>query len=229
MIRRPSTLTDALLGLALTAIVATGCGGSASSPSGSGPAGSPEASTQASAEVSVPPSQPSTTEPDVSASPTDNLGFQHVNAALEDTLPSVIGNVQLEKMSLPLTTYLASSNGGDKVLYAPWLVKLGKTPDEVDIALATDLTDTENFLEQAIQVPDATATSLRDTFEQVARDKKWPVASRSVGDKSLLVVIDPTSTNAGMSTAHVYASKNVMYLIVTDDANLLVEAVARLP
>jgi len=61
--------------------------------------------------------------------------------------------VTLEKFSLTLSAYIASTTGGDKALYAPWLVKFGKTPDDVNMAVAADLTGQENFILHAIDVP----------------------------------------------------------------------------
>jgi hypothetical protein len=167
------------------------------------------------------------------ASPTDNLGLQHVDAALEAKLPNIIGNVQLEKMSLPLSTYIASSQGGDKALYTPWLVGFGKTPDQVNIAIAADLTQTENFFEQAVEVPGATAATLSDSFAAEARAKNWPVSTKLESSglpKTVLEIIDPAVRDAGgLGTAYVYAHGDVLYIVVTDDPALLIEALIKLP
>jgi len=77
----------------------------------------------------------------------------HVNASLEGKLPGMIGGVTLCTLSMPLSTFIASTKGGDSVLYTPWLAKFGKTPDQIDLAATVDLTQTLNFHEQAIEVP----------------------------------------------------------------------------
>jgi hypothetical protein len=241
MSRRPSQLAALLLPVVAAAVLVAGCGSSASptaqpdlesaapstagSPSSAGsdstvPSGSPAVSGSGPAASAV-------------ASPTDNLGLQHVDTALEGKLPNIIGNVQLEKMSLPLSTYIASSQGGDKALYTPWLVGFGKTPDEVNVAIATDLTQTENFFEQAIEVPGATAAVLSSSFSAEARARNWPVSTllESSGlPKTVLQITDPEVNAAGgLGTAYVYASGDVLYIVVTDDASLLVEALIKLP
>jgi hypothetical protein len=154
-----------------------------------------------------------------------------VNAALEDKLPDTIGGIELEKFSMPLSTYMASSKGGDKVLYTPWLVKFGKNADDIDLAVATDLTKTENFFVQAIEVPGVDAAALSSGFAQVARNNKWPVTPRSKGlPKSVLEIVDPaTDASGGLGTAYVYASGDVLYIVVTDDVSLLLEALIKLP
>jgi hypothetical protein len=179
------------------------------------PASSPSASGSALPSVS----------PSPSLSPSPDLGLPHVDAALEDKLPGTIGGIQLEKFSMPLSNYMASSNGGDKVLYTPWLVKFGKSPDQIDLAEANDLTQTENFFVQAIQVPGVDAASLTGGFASAARNEKWPVTPKSVAATSVLEIVDPaTDAAGGLGTAYVYARGDIMYIIVTDDESLLVEA-----
>jgi hypothetical protein len=153
-----------------------------------------------------------------------------VNAALEDKLPSVIADIQLEKFSMPLSTYIASSNGGDTVLYVPWLVAFGKTPDDIDLAVAADLTQTENFHAQAIEVPGEDATALSNGFADAARKQKWPVNVRTVGPKTVLEIVDTATADAGgLGTAYVYAKGDVLYVVVTDDPALLLEALIKMP
>ncbi|MGD0863617.1 MAG: hypothetical protein ABSA21_12840 [Candidatus Limnocylindrales bacterium] len=233
MIRRPSPFFTSLLGVGLAVASLAGCGGNAATPT---PAATPTARPTATAT----PAETSTAEPTASGtvapsglpspSPTQDLGLPHVNAALEDELPDIIGGIQLEKFSMPLSTYIASSNGGDKVLYTPWLVKFGKTPDDVDLAVAVDLTQTENFFVEAIQVPGISQTALSDGFASVARGKGWPVAAKSVGPYSV-TEIDDTATDAagGLGTAYVFAKGDVLFIIVTDDPSLLLEALIKLP
>ena len=181
------------------------------------PASSPSASGSA-----LPSTSPNAS---LSPSPSPDLGLPHVDAALEDKLPGTIGGIQLEKFSMPLSNYMASSNGGDKVLYTPWLVKFGKSPDQIDLAEANDLTQTENFFVQAIQVPGVDAASLTGGFASVARNEKWPVTPKSIAATSVLEIVDPaTDAAGGLGTAYIYARGDIMYIIVTDDVSLLVEA-----
>lgn len=231
MIRRPASSASALLGIGLAAVFAAGCG--SATVTASPTATQTVLPTPMAAATTTPASSPSASgsaSPSVSPSPSPDLGLPHVNAALEDKLPGVIGGITLEKFSMPLSTYMASSKGGDKALYTPWLVKFGKNPDQIDLAVAADLTQTENFFVQAIQVPGVDAASLTGGFASVARNEKWPVNPKTIATKSVLEIVDPaTDAAGGLGTAYVYAKGDIMYIVVTDDASLLVEALILLP
>ncbi len=214
MSRRPvSILTSVSVSLAL---VVAACGSSTPTPTPS-----PQPTVPA-----TPTSLPSDTPiPSPTPTPEPTLPLAHIDAPLEDKLPNVIGGVQLVKFSLPMSTYIASSSGGDKTLLVPWLVKFGKTPDDVNIAIAADLTQVGGFFEQAIQVPGANAISLTGNLGDVARSKDWPTATRDVGGKTLLEVVDPAIQSAGGDgSAYFYASGNVLYIFVTSDDALLLQA-----
>jgi hypothetical protein len=184
------------------------------------PSASVEASPSSSAEASTLPSP----------SPTQGLGLPHVDAALEDLLPNTVGGIPLQKFSVPLSTYIASSSGGDKDLLSPWVIHFGKTADEIDLAVATDLTEQINFFVQAIQVPEAKAADLTGEFARQARQAGWPVTGRTVVGRIVLEITDPVAEAAGgLSTGYVLASGDVMFIVVTDDVSLLVECLIKLP
>ena len=141
-----------------------------------------------------------------------------------------MGNVTLEKFSQPLSSWIASTKGGEKALYAPWLVKFGKTPDDVDIAIAADLSQQESFRVDAIEVPGADAATLMSDFGAVASNAGWPVHAQTLALKTVLEITDPTAASAGiLGIGYVYAQGDILYTIVTDDASLLVEALIKLP
>ena len=218
MSRRPvSILASVSVSLAL---VVAACGSSTPTPS-------PTPSPQPTVPATPAPSPSETPIPSPTPTPEPTLPLAHIDAALEDKLPNNIGGVQLVKFSLPLSTYIASSSGGDKTLLVPWLVKFGKTPDDVNIAIAADLTQVGGFFEQAIQVPGANAISLAGNLGDVARSKDWPTATRDIGGKTLLEVVDPAIQSAGGDgIAYFYASGDVLYIFVTsDDAQLLQAAI----
>jgi hypothetical protein len=218
-----------LLCLSLAGIVGAGCAGNGPTPTPTPIRATARPSGTAAPTATVAPSV--STVPTASPTPAPTLPLPHVNAALEDKLPGIIGEVELEKFSWPVSTYVASLKGsGDSSLYTPWLVKFGKTTDDVDMAIAADLTQTEKFSVHAIEVPGASATSLASEFAAVARSKKWPVNTSMIGPKTLLEVVDPvTDAAGGLGTAYVYASGDVLYEIITDDSALLLEAVIKLP
>jgi hypothetical protein len=145
-----------------------------------------------------------------------------------------VGNVALSKFSVLLSAYVASTSGSASALFAPWLLKFGKTTADVDIAIATDLRPTGgiNFVAFAVEVPGASAIALSQGYANVAGAAGWPVRSVSlVHDKATLEVIDPVAKAAGSTlfAGYVYAYNDVLYTITSDDANLVLEALIKLP
>jgi hypothetical protein len=226
MSRRPGSFLMTLFGIGVAGLFVAACGEAITTPS---PTAQATPGPTATATGSSTPS--GSVVPSPSPVPTADVGLPHVNAALEDNLPETIGGVDLSKLSMPLSTFIASYKAGANVLYTPWLVKFGKTPDEIDIAVASDLLQTENFVVQAIQVPGVDAASLLGEFAAVARQNKWPVTPpKTIGPKSVLEIMDPaTNAAGGLGTAYVYANADVLYLVVTDDPSLLLEALIKLP
>jgi hypothetical protein len=214
-----------VLGVILAVAFVAGCGTATSTPAptrSTVPAVSTAPTASGSAVVSGSAAAPG------SASPCDSsgLGLAHVDAALEDLLPSTIGGVCLEKFSLVLSAYVKSPpTGGDKSLYAAWLVKFGKTPDDVNLAITADLAQppTINFNIHAIKVPGVAAATLSSTFGEVARAANWSVASHPnyVAGQTILEITDPATGHVG----YVYSKGEVLYAIITDDQSLLTETV----
>ncbi len=153
MIRRSKTPLAGLLGIAVAASIVAACGTStatagptteiAGSPSPVSAVASASADASYVAAASAYASASASAAADSCSSP--DIGLPHASAALEDLLPSTIGGVELCKFSLTVSAYVASTTGADNALYLPWLVKFGKTPADVNMAVATDLTQTENF------------------------------------------------------------------------------------
>jgi hypothetical protein len=216
-----------LVTLAGTAGLAAGCGADSAGPT-SGPTApvSPSAAASASASASLAASASAS----AGASPTLSLGLPHVDAALENRLPGTIGGVDLQKLSLPLSTYIASSKGGDKALLGPWAIHFGKTADEINVAVATDLTEQIDFFVQAIQVKGEKPDGLTGELTRLARQDGWPVTGRTVASRAVLEITDPVMEAAGgLATAYVLAVGDVMYVVVTDEPAYLVECLIKLP
>ena len=238
MIRRSSSILPMLLGAAFAAILLTGCAPATTSPTATRRAtpvttapGSLAQSASASSAASAAASASASAS--ASAAASDPLGLPHFDKALEATLPSFIGNVQMAKFSLQLLAYMNSNPGaGENSLYTPWLVKFGLAPSEVPIAIATDLrTNGLNFVIHAIRVPGATATALASGFADVAAKAGWPVKSVSiVKEKPTLEIIDPAAKAAGsLYAGYVYAKDDVLYTVISDNPTLILEALIKLP
>src|SRR5664280_1781339 len=242
MIRLSRATIRTILGVALATTLVAACGNatatatptsvrtaapSASAGKSAGPSASSSASPLGSASMAAPTAEPTQ---DISAV------LHHSDAQLETLLPGIIGGIDLEKLSMPLSTYMASETCtaatpcGDKALYTPWLVGFGKTPDDATLAVATDLTTTENVIIQAFRVPGIDGTKLSSAFGAEARKAGWPVSPKTVAAKSVQEVIDPARQSLDLlSIGYVYAKDDVMYIIITDDPALLVEALIKLP
>jgi hypothetical protein len=256
MFVRSRSMPIAMAGLALAAILVSACAGSATpsgspapsshpSPGASSPSGSPSTSSKpsssgsaaasSSANASAPASAPASGASG-SASPLSSpdcisaLNLPHADPALEAILPCTIGNVNLERFSLKLSDYIASSSGGERDLYAPWLVQFGLTPSDVNMAVVADLTQQENLVIHAIGVPGAADDKLASEFADQGRKAGWSVASRTVAKRPLFEMVDPAAGAAGnASLGYVFASNHVLYAVITDDPSLLVEALIKLP
>jgi len=242
MIRRSRATLRTLLGAALATTLVAACGNatatatppsartaapSASAVKSAGPSASSSASLLGSASMAAPSEEPSL---DISA------GLAHYDAKFETLLPGVIGGIPLSKTSMPLSTFMASeicdaSNPcADKALYTPWLVGFGKTPDDATFAAATDWTKTEKILIQAFKVPGIDGTKLSSAFVAEAQKAGWPVSPKKVGDRYVQELIDPARQNLDLlSIGWVYAKNDVMYIIITDDPALRLEALIKLP
>jgi hypothetical protein len=238
MNRLSSRTTAALFGVLMAGALVAGCGSTKASPaaqsasSSAGPAVTASASPSAVTSASPSGSQPASPAASASVQATDPLA--HVNAKLEDQLPDTIQNVPLTKFSLILSAYIASPPaGGDKALYPGWLVKFGKTPAEVDMAIAFVASDQIDFNARAIAVPGVSAASLSSGFEQVAKNAGWSVKSYPnlmLTGKTVLEMIDPAATAGPTGGAgYVYARDGVLYEIVTSDQALLQDALIRMP
>ena len=240
MIRRSSATLSTLLGAALAIVAVAGCGSATVTPapaSSAAPAHSPSGTSRPSAAAAASSAPSGSAAASGSASPSaasgcgsTDLGLAHIDAALEDLLPSTIGGVCLAKFSFVLSAYIASPPiGGDKDLYAPWLLKFGKTADDVNMAVTADLSQPPkvNFNVHAIKVPGVTAATLSSSFGEVARAAGWPVASHPdyLPGKSLLEITNRATGHLG----YVYSRGDVLYTIITDDQSLLNEALFKLP
>lgn len=246
MISRFRATLSTLLGAALVAAFLAGCGNAATTArpsavpnSGSSAATNPSLATGAtvpggtaaltsSAPGTTPGASGSVGPCDPTALATDPLSLPHKSAKLEDLLPTIIGGVCLQKLSFTVQAYMDSTTGGDNALYPAWLVKFGKTPADVTMAIAVDFTGQETFNAHAIEVPGADAATLSSSFADVARKAGWPVVSLpnwgSTG-KTILAITNP----ADGLVADVYAKGDILYTIITDDSSLLLQTLIHLP
>jgi hypothetical protein len=218
-----------MLAASLITVVMAGCGGASATPS----ATTRPVQTPAQSSASKSPAAPSGSAAgsSVGASPSatdDSLSLPHADSKLEALLPKELGGAALQSYSVALSVYLASATGGDSVLYTPWLVSMGKTAQEVTMAVATDVTRTENVIVEAFAVPGVSDAKIASAFGDAATGKGWKVSSGSVAQKACLEIVDPSPTG-DLSTGYAYAKAGVLYVVVTDDPALLLAAYIHLP
>lgn len=236
MIRRPSPLAAAFLGACLASVLVAGCDAGTAGPTATPtqtttqtPAATPTASSSVQP-TATPSGSGAQTSP--SATATDEWwNGPHVNTKLEDMLPDVlVGDVPLWKTSVTMANYLSGSSSGTKSVYTAWLVKLGKAPEDVDIAAATDLTEEWHIVILAIEIPNSTSVDLAAAFGAEAKSAGWPVAAKQIGTRSVLEIVDPKgdATN-GRDIAYVYSKENVIFFVITDRVDLLATALLQLP
>jgi hypothetical protein len=164
-----------------------------------------------------------------SPSPTDYVvQWPHADAKLEAKLPTELGGVPLQSYSVALSLYLASTTSGDSVLYTPWLVSMGKTSQEVTMAVATDAGRTVNVIIQAFAVPDVADSKIISAYSDAAISKGWKAVTATVAQKSCVEVVDPNPSGS-LSVGYAYAKGGVLYVVVTDDPAVLLEAFIHLP
>jgi hypothetical protein len=229
MVRRFERFSSTLAGLGLAAVLAAGCGGTTSTATPIGTAShAPSVSTQPGGTVDGSAGHSSSA---ASPNATQTYPLAHVDAALEDKLPSMVGGVTLTKWSMPVSSYIASVTGGDSVLYAPWLVKFGKTPDEVDMALAQDFSGHENANLRAIQVAGSNPTQLSAGLSDVATKAGWPTKTVTSLPKTPVLqikdpTVDPTKTP---NTAFVFVEGDIVFFVISDDLSVVIQALAALP
>jgi hypothetical protein len=208
-----------------------GCGGSASpSPAPATPTVTASASASATPSPAPTPS-PADTSEQASPSPSDAWwNGPHVNAKLEDKLPSnlAIGDITLWKTSVTLASYLSGARSGLRNVYTSWVVKLGHAPEDVDLAAAIDLLDWQIVI-LAIEVPGASA-DLAASFGAEAKANGWPVTPVRIGARSLLEITDPEGEQGrSLATAYVYSNDDVAFFVITDQEDLLLGALMQLP
>jgi hypothetical protein len=228
MIRRFGPLNKALVGVGLATMLTASCGGT--TPTSTSPQPASHAPTISAGPSGTAGASAGQSSPAVTATPGQTYPLAHVDAALEDQLPSIIGGVTLTKWSMPVSSYIASVTGGDTVLYAAWLVKFGKTPDEVDMALAQDLSGHEVANLRAIQVPGASATALVSGLADVAKKTGWPNETVTSLSRPVLQITDPTvDPTKTANKAFVYAKGDIVFFVISDDPAVLIEALSKLP
>ena len=245
MISTSGAGTRILVGAVLAGLVVAGCGGATASPSAAARTAGPVAQVSSSAHSSATafataPVAPSDSgplaSPSADATQDVSAGLPHSAAALEKTLPGSINDTPLSKVSMPLSTYMASEQCtsdnpcADKALYTPWAVGFGKTPDDVTFAAATDFTKTQSILVQAFELTGVDGAKLGSAFADQARKAGWAVSQKTVADKTVEELVDPARKNLDLlSIGYLYTSGNAMYIVSTADTLILVECLLKLP
>jgi hypothetical protein len=147
---------------------------------------------------------------------------------LEKMLPSELGGEPLAKVSWPLDLLLRSTKTGDAKLYEAWTSALGADPLAVRFATATNYAD-RKVLVSALQVPGDSTDRLKAAFKQAATAVDWPLQEETIVGKPVMRVADTTASDPNNAIAYAYAKGDTLFVVVTDDASILAEALLKLP
>lgn len=151
----------------------------------------------------------------------------NADPALEAMLPGKVGQYDLLVWSAALTDYMRSSTGEDRSLYQAWMDRLNVASDDVTMAVAMDTTATRAITILALKPKGADTSKIDLAFQEALKQVHWSFGHRQVAGttKLLTEATNPTTKRVG----YIYASKGILFIILTDELPLLTEALILLP
>ena len=142
---------------------------------------------------------------------------------LEAALPGTYQGVTLDKTSFSGTALLATTSQSNKDLLA--LVQaLGKTPDDLSFAVASDSTNKLGIIFGAYRIKGADATAWSAGLYQIA-EKGTPgstATDANLGGRAVKRVTDPTSPQV----TYAWPKGDILYIVVTTTDALAGPAIA---
>jgi hypothetical protein len=157
-----------------------------------------------------------------------SFSFPSEDKDLEARLPNQINGVTLTKYSLKGSTFLESGTSNSQDLI-DLLSGLGKSPNDMSVAFASDTSGTIDVQIGAFQIRGADSNALLNGF-LAATKKETPedvIATANVGGKNVTTIVDPTDTESG--TVYVYVSGDVLFYVLSPDAAVAGSVLQALP
>lgn len=157
-----------------------------------------------------------------------SFAFPSEDKDLESRLPSQLNGIALTRYSFTGATFLRSGSANSQDLI-DLLSSLGKTPADLSVAFASDTTGTLDVQMGAFRVAGADPNLLLAGFIAAAR-KSTPedvITQVNAGGKNVTQIVDPTDTASG--TVYIYASRDVLFYVLTPDTTLAGAALQALP
>ncbi len=238
--KKPRGISRALaVALSAVALAAAACG-SGGTPSASHQVATPGSTATpavSASPVSASPSSPGNSgspgdsgSPGASGAQTCSLGA-HYDQSLEDMLPDQVGPYELCKGSYPLSMFLNSqTKTNDKALYTDWMTRLNAKPEDTPLAVAMDQTDSQTIAILAFKPAVAESARLLTTFKESLDKLHWPNDSVLLAEKPVVRATDVGGGANGMdATGYAYAKNGVLFLVVTEDSALALQAFIALP
>jgi hypothetical protein len=171
---------------------------------------------------------PSLAVPSLGSFAFPSFSFPSEDKDLEASLPSQINGVTLLKYSFKGTSFLGSGGSSSQDLI-DFVTSLGKSPNDLSIAFATDPTRTLKLQIGAFRVAGTDSGALLNAF--IAATKKQSpddtITPTSMGGKNVVQIVSPTDTVNG--TVYVYAKGDVLFYVASPDPNLATAALQATP
>ncbi len=199
-----------------------------------GPTSTPTSTTGSPAAVGSPTTGPSTPAGSLApASPTDSPEpsvNRHGVPELEALLPTKVGDVALERLSLTGRDFLALGTDQSRAQLGTMLAGLGKGVDDLSIADAGDPTGIAVLEVGAFRISGADPTRLLAAWvasTQASKPGKITVSNVTVDGRALTRLVDASRPVGGVTYA--FVKGDTLLLVAADDGGLLSSALVQLP
>ena len=157
-----------------------------------------------------------------------SFSFPSEDKDLEGRLPNAINGITLTKYSFKGSTFLESGADNSQDL-VNLLNSLGKTPNDLSVAIAADPSGDLDMSIGAFRVAGADSNALLQAFIAATRTStpEDAITQANVGGKNVTQIVDPTDPSSG--AIYVYPSGDVMFYVQSPDTALATTALQALP
>ncbi|MDQ6681672.1 MAG: hypothetical protein M3Y88_00175 [Chloroflexota bacterium] len=208
-----SRTTAAAGALALLAVLAAACSSSqgASPTATASPTSSPTPTAAASSSQS--------------GAPASSIDLNQAKD-LESLLPDQVKGQKLQKISLKGSQFLGTDASSNKEFLA-MLTALGKTPNDVSVAIASGSSPAISL--GAFRIAGADGNRILDEFKKAAEKSGTTVtfSAANIGGKDVQTWTDPKQSSQGPQ--YTYTKGDILFLVQSTDQAAVAEALSKLP
>jgi hypothetical protein len=147
---------------------------------------------------------------------------------LEARLPNQINGVTLTKVSFKGADFLNQGGGNDQTVL-DFLTSLGKKPDDLSAAFASDPSGNLDVMVGAFRVAGADSNTLLTQFVNATKKDRPSdtVQQTNLGGKNVTQINDPTDTTTG--SLYIYPNGDTLFYAQSSDPNLAAAGLQALP